>query len=221
MIQSMNLVRQASLLLMIAVFCASCGEFPPSPTATPVTASPTPAAETPTPTNQPAVSPTIPVTSPSPSGPSPTPPYGIEYDDEAPQEPGTIWFGDVSGPRTDNRLEPLPSRCLAHPRLVECASFWPRRGITYEALRAFGAFWGEPVDASRITISLYRLSGDTLDLVWSDVKDINPDAVGYFDDLAPFTSAGTYRLEVTRGPDLLASGVAHLGPRCKQNCSGG
>jgi hypothetical protein len=87
---------------------------------------------------------------------------------------------------------------------------------------AYGAYWGDPVGASRIRISLYRVSGGTLDLVWSDVKSVDPDATGLFDDLVPFASPGTYRLEITNGSNLLAWGIARMGPKCGgTRCSGG
>ncbi len=131
----------------------------------------------------------------------------MEYDDEAPQDAGTVWYGNLTGPPSSVRLEPILR--------------WPKGGLTYEGLRAFGAFWGEPVGAARIRISLYRVSGGTLDLIWSDLKRTEPAATGYLDDLVPFRGPGTYRLEVTRGSELLAWGVAHLGPRCEVNCLGG
>ncbi len=203
----MSIATHAFFVLAIAALCASCGDAIPSPSVAPASPSPTTKAETPTPTTRPAGSPSAPSISPDPTAPTPTPPYDIEYDDEAPQEAGTVWFGNLTGAPSSVRLEPVLQ--------------WPKGGLTYEGLRAFGAFWGEPIGVSRIRISLYQVSGGTLDLIWSDLKRIEPDATGYLDDLVPFKGPGTYRLEVTRGLELLAWGVAHLGPRCEVNCSGG
>lgn len=172
------------------------------------TDSPAPTDGTPAETATPA-----PVISAQPATPSPsppaTPPYRIILSGEAVlQEPGTIIFGSLRGRLADAWLEPFLT--------------WPERGLTVEAEVAFGAFWGEPLGASQITITLYRLKGGTLDLVWADMKRISPDATGYLDELVPFKGPGTYRLEVTRGSMLLAWGVAFMGPRCGEtNCSGG
>ena len=57
--------------------------------------------------------------------------------------------------------------------------------------------------------------------IWSQTRPVDPEATGYLDELVPFEGPGTYRLEVTRGADLLAWGIAHMGPLCKSNCSGG
>lgn len=123
------------------------------------------------------------------------------------QEPGTIIFGSLPGPLSAAWLEPFLT--------------WPDEGLTYEARVAFGAFWGAPLGASAIRITLYRVQGGTLHLVWSDVKRVGPEATGYLDELVPFKGPGTYRLEVTRRSALLAWGVAFMGPRCETNCSGG
>lgn len=78
-----------------------------------------------------------------------------------------------------------------------------------------------PVGAPQIRITLYRVRGGTLEIVWSDVKRVDADATGYLDLLVPFKGLGTFRLEVTRGSELLAWGIANLGPKCKSDCSGG
>lgn len=140
--------------------------------------------------------------------PSPAPPYRIQLGDESiEQKPGTIIFGSLPGPVEEGRLDPYVT--------------WPEVGLTYEAALAFGAFWGGPVRASKVRITLYRMGGGTLHLVWSDTKALDPAATGYLDALVPFKGPGTYRLEVTRGSELLAWGLARLGPRCESNCSGG
>ncbi|TFG68065.1 MAG: hypothetical protein E4H24_04580 [Thermomicrobiales bacterium] len=148
------------------------------------------------------------VTSPTPTPSSATPPYTIEGDNNPPQPPGTIWIGTFSGDPSEKRLEPYLT--------------FPEGGLTISVRPAYGAYWGDPVGASRIRISLYRVSGGTLDLVWSDVKSVDPDATGLFDDLVPFASPGTYRLEITNGSNLLAWGIARMGPKCGgTRCSGG
>ncbi len=98
---------------------------------------------------------------------------------------------------------------------------WPEAGYPYDWRYAFGAFWGEPVEASKIRITLYRVTEGTLRLEWSDTKRVTPDATGYLDELVRFKGPGAYRLEVTRGSDLLAWVVAKMAPRCDQSCSGG
>jgi hypothetical protein len=139
--------------------------------------------------------------------PAPLPPYTTHPGPQVPQEPGTIIFGSIPGPLEEALIEPYLT--------------WPEGGLTYEARVAFGAFWGGPAGTSQIRITLYRVTNGTLDLVWSDSKLVSPEATGYFDELVPFRGPGTYRLEVTRGPDLLAWGLAFMGPKCVTNCSGG
>lgn len=199
----MSVARHVPFLLAVAAMGASCGDVVPSPSVALASPSPAAVAESPTPTARLVGSPIVPAISPEPSAAGWEPPYDIEYDVE-PQLPGTIWFGGLSGPR---RLDPILE--------------WPDAGFKYDFPFRFGAFWGEPIGALRIRISLYRVGGGTLDLIWSEVKRVEPDATGYLDDLVPFKGPGTYRLEVTRGSELLAWGVAHLGPKCKVNCSGG
>jgi hypothetical protein len=139
--------------------------------------------------------------------PAPTPPYTTHPGPQVPQEPGTIIFGSIPGPLEEALIEPYVT--------------WPEGGLPYDARTAFGAFWGGPAGTSQIGITLYRVRSGTLDLVWTDSKRIDPDATGFFDELVPFRGPGTYRLEVTRGPTLLAWGLAFMGPRCVTNCSGG
>ena len=136
------------------------------------------------------------------------PPYRVQLGDVVvTQEPGTIIFGSLPGGLSADLLEPYLT--------------WPEGGLTIDADVAFGAFWGRPVEASEIRITLYRVAGGTLRLVWSDRKDVAPGSAAYLDELVPFAAPGTYRLEVTRGSTLLAWGVAHMGPRCVTDCSGG
>jgi len=201
-------LTRLSLVIAGAVLCASCGDVVPSRTTSTVDPSPAVLVETPAPTAASIATPTAPAPSPMASA---TPPYrlddlGSDMEGRA-QEPGTIIFGALSGPVSDARIEPFWT--------------WPDGGMTYEFRFAFGAFWGGPARAPQIRITLYRLKGGTLDRVWSDVKDIDPDATGYLDTLVPFDGPGTFRLEVTRSSDLLAWGVAHLGPKCESDCSGG
>jgi hypothetical protein len=140
--------------------------------------------------------------------PGTEPPYRIILSgDQLPQEPGTIIFGSLPGRLSDAWLEPF---------LV-----WPEGGLTIDAEVAFGAFWGEPIGASLVMITLYQVESGILDLVWSDTKQIDVDATGYLDELVPFERPGTYRLEVTRDSTVLAWGVAFMGQRCEENCSGG
>jgi hypothetical protein len=154
----------------------------------------------------PVASPSTPTTSASLSA---APPYRILLGDEViVQESGTIIFGSLQPGRvSDAWLEPYLT--------------WPEGGLTYEARIAFGAFWGAPVGGSQIRITLYRVTRGTLQLVWSDTKAVAQDAMGFLDELVPFKGPGTYRLEVTRGSELLAWGLAHMGPRCESNCSDG
>jgi hypothetical protein len=196
--------RQIGLLLVAVALCASCGNLVPSPPAIRET-------ESPAPTDSAAATPSAAVASPPaatpPASPAPTPPYQIRLDEPIVQEPGTVVFGELEGPASDIWLTAyLP---------------WPERGYPYDGRYAFGAFWGEAVQASKIRITLYRITGGTLRLVWSDTKPVAPDATGYLDELVPFKGPGTYRLEVTRGSELLAWVVARMAPRCDQNCSGG
>jgi hypothetical protein len=196
------------LLMIAAAVVASCADVVPSQSADRTNVSQAPTTEAPPSTAAP--------TAPSSTPPTPTPaaseagvpPYRIVFGDEPViQERGTILFGSSPGPIAEARLEPFLT--------------WPDGGLTIDAPVAFGAFWGEPVEASEVRITLYRVAGGTLRLVWSDTKSVPPESTGYFDALVPFEAPGTYRLEVTRGPFLLAWGLAHMGPRCKSDCSGG
>lgn len=191
------------LVVVAAALFASCGDATPSRPATSAGPSATARAGT----SAPNASPT-PVRQSQQPTPSATPPYRFAIDDPGPaQEAGTILFGALSGPVSDGVIEPFRT--------------WPEGGMTYEAPISFGAFWGSPVGASQIRITLYRVRGGTLDRVWSDVKRVDASATGFLDRLVPFKGPGTYRLEVTRDSELLAWGTAHLGPKCETNCSGG
>ena len=119
------------------------------------------------------------------------------------QEPGTILFGSALG-------DPL-----------ESYSGWPCCGITVGYPWDFGAYWGYPVGEDEIRVTLYRALDGTLSLVWTDVKAIDATATGYLDDIVPFEDAGIYRLEVTVGPEPIASTLVRLNPPCTKNCSGG
>lgn len=192
------------LFLVAAELCASCGNVVPSPPTARET-------QLPATTDRATATPPVAVASPPAptafASPAATPPYNIRLDEPIAQERGTVVFGELEGPASDVWLTAyLP---------------WPERGYPYDSRYAFGAFWGEPVKASKIRITLYRITGGTLRLVWSDTKPVTPDATGYLDELVPFKGPGMYRLEVTRGSELLAWVVAHMAPRCEQNCSGG
>lgn len=200
--------NRRALVILLAAAGASAG-----------CADPAPSERVPSPTSSPAPSDVTPFESPSPEPessapreatalPSTEPPYRIVLSGASlPQEPRTIIFGSLPGPVSDALLEPF---------LV-----WPDGGLTIDAEVAFGAFWGGPLGASQIGITLYRMESGTLDLVWSDTKPVDVDATGYLDELVPFERPGTYRLEVTHGSTLLAWGVAFMGPPCEGNCSGG
>jgi hypothetical protein len=200
------------LLLLAAALCASCESVVPSPPAVRETQSPsTTDGTTATPrvavASPPAAPPPASPAATPPASPAATPPYNIRLDEPIAQEPGTVVFGELEGPDSDIWLTAyLP---------------WPDKGYPYDWQYAYGAFWGEPVEASTIRITLYRITDGTLRLVWSDTKPVVPEATGYLDDLVPFKGPGTYRLEVTRGSELLAWVVARMAPRCDQNCSGG
>ena len=201
----MNLPR-IGLMFVVLAFCSACADFSPSPTARD-TQSPGPTAEASAPTSSSVATPPVAVGLPPAASPAATPPYQIRLDEPIVQEPGTVVFGELEGSPSDIWLTAyLP---------------WPEKGYPYDGRYAFGAFWGEPVEASKIRITLYRMTQGTLRLVWSDTKSVRPDATGYLDELVPFKGPGTYRLEVTRGSDLLAWVVAKMAPRCDQGCSGG
>ncbi len=200
--------RAFVILLAAAGASAGCADLAPSERLPSPTSSLAPIEVTP------VESPTSDAESPTPratatTSPSMAPPYRIIIGgNPVRQEPGTILFGSIPGSISDALLEPF---------LV-----WPERGLTIDAEVAFGAFWGGPLGASQITITLYRVEDGTLDLVWSDTKRVGTDATGYLDALVPFRRPGAYRLEVTSGPLLLAWGVAFMGPPCGEtNCSGG
>ena len=202
--------RYLPFVVLVLVLTA-CATFEPRPSPSPmadgsgsIASTPGPAASLP-----PLPMPTRasrPPANPSET-PAPSPPYTAHPELQVPQAPGTIIFGSIPGPLEDAWIEPYVT--------------WPEGGMTYEARMAFGAFWGGRAGTSQIRITLYRVRGGTLDLVWTDSKRISPNATGFFDELVPFRGPGTYRLEVTRGPDLLAWGLAFMGPRCVSNCSGG
>ena len=192
-------------LVVAAVIVMSCAQavptapvLPPSPSLSGIVASPEP-------------SPTTTRTSPPPaSSPAPVeqPPYSLERGGLVlQQEPGSIVFGQLQGDLEDARLEARVS--------------WPDGGLTLDAVVAFGAYWGEPIEASSVRFTLYRVADGTLDRVWTDEKTIDPAATGYLDELVPFEAPGTYRLEATRDDSLLACGLAYMGPPCESDCSGG
>lgn len=209
----MPVPKRIGLLIVAAAWCGACGDVMPSPPSLSASVSPAPTVSAPPLPVEPSARATTPAASPpeaTPSGsPSITPPYRVRLgDEEIVQQPGTIIFGSLPlGLGSDGFLEPYLT--------------WPDGGLTIDAEVAFGAFWGQPLGASEIRITLYRVSGGTLRLVWSDTKPVAPEAIGYLDELVPFKAPGTYRLEVTRGSTLLAWGLAHMGPRCETNCSGG
>jgi hypothetical protein len=203
--------RALVIVLAAASAMAGCAELTPSERASSPTSSlglEVPPTESAAPVPESSAS-TPPTTSPSTPSPSPAPPYRIILGgNPVHQEPGTILFGSLPGPISDALLEPFPA--------------WPERGLTIEAEVAFGAFWGGPLGASQITITLYRIEDGVLNLVWRDTKRVGTEETGYLDALVPFRRAGTYRLEVTRGATLLAWGVAFMGPPCGEtDCSGG
>jgi hypothetical protein len=148
---------------------------------------------------------------PVPTGsPIATPPYTYDIQNipgALPQAPGTVAFGALAGPLSDARLEPF----------IE----WPPGGLTYDFKAAFGALWGTPVGVPTIQVSLYRVTDGTLELERSESKSVDPQATGYLDFVPKGWRPGTYRLEVTNGPILLAQGLAFIGPKCEVDCSGG
>lgn len=197
------------VVLLCFVLVAACGTVPPPPSPPPATegrsaalaASPSPTTvTTPTPSPSPQGTPGL---SPGPSAVAvPTPPYPV-FAYGPTQEPGTIIFGEPQ----DGGVEPYAG--------------WPDGGLPIDRSFAFGAYWGTPANVSRIRITLYRVNDDTLELVWTDVMSIAKDATGFSDTLVPFKRTGLYRLEVTRGPDLLAWALTRMNPPCIENCSGG
>jgi hypothetical protein len=143
-----------------------------------------------------------PVATPSVS-PAVMPPYGT-MDQGPPQKPGTIVFGTLEA---NGRINPFVG--------------WPDAGLSIEYVYAFGAFWGKPVDATTIGITLYEVKAGTLHLVWTDAKKVSRAATGYLDTLVRFKRPGLYRLEVTRNGELLAWAMTKMEPPCVGNCSGG
>lgn len=144
-----------------------------------------------TPAGTPAASPTV------------MPPYGTRSQGP-PQQPSTIVFGWLEA---DGRINPFTG--------------WPDAGLSIEYEYAFGAFWGRPVDATSIMITLYEVKGGTLHLVWTDTKEVPREATGYLDTLVRFERPGLYRLEVTRDDELLAWALTKMEPPCVTDCSGG
>jgi hypothetical protein len=187
-------------ITLIGITLAGCMSVEPSSSAaTFSTLAPTPSSRTP----EPAPS-TVP---PGPSASS-VPPYTITSGrDKIEQQPGTILFGSLPGPLSDGVLEPYLT--------------WPEDGLTIDADVAFGAFWGRPLEASNVTVTLYRVVNGTTEPEWSRRRDADAAATGFLGTLPGFKRPGTYRLEVTRGSELLAWGVAQMGPACTSNCSGG
>ncbi|HEY7130639.1 MAG TPA: hypothetical protein VH440_00220 [Candidatus Limnocylindrales bacterium] len=100
---------------------------------------------------------------------------------------------------------------------------WPDAGLGTDHAYAFGAYWGQPIGATRIEVTLYEVKAETLHLVWTDSKPVKPDATGYLDTLVPFRRPGIYRLEVTRRNELVASALTRIEPACvgPTACSGG
>jgi hypothetical protein len=131
------------------------------------------------------------------------PPYGT-MDQGPPQKPGTIVFGWLEA---DGRINPFTG--------------WPDVALSIEYAYAFGAFWGRPVDATRITITLYEMKAGTRHLVWRETKRVTREATGYLDTLARFERPGLYRLEVTRDDELMAWALTKMGPPCVGTCAGG
>jgi hypothetical protein len=211
MIGLSKIAARTGSIFLAAALCTACGTDVPSrpPPASPSN-SPSEQAHSQTSTGSPDSS-SVPVDSPPPrasASTAPSPPYRVELGSQVVrQERGTILFGSLPGTVEDAWLEPYLT--------------WPETGLTIDARVACGAFWGRPLGVSSIRITLYRVRSGTLHFVWSVTKRVNPDAMGYLDELVSFKAPGTYRLEVTRGSTLLAWGVAHMGPRCKTNCSGG
>ena len=196
-------IRLAAIAL-IAITLAACTSVVPSPSAPAIRSSwPIPSSRT----TQPATPTVAPRALPAKSA-SAVPPYTIALGvDTIEQQSGTIVFGSLPGPLSDGVLEPYLT--------------WPEDGLTIDAELAFGAFWGRPLKASDVTITLYRVVNGTTELEWSRKRDADPDATGYLGALPRFIRPGTYRLEVTRRSTLLAWGVAQMGPPCTSNCSGG
>lgn len=85
----------------------------------------------------------------------------------------------------------------------------------------FGAYFGRPVGASSVTITLFELRNDAWREVWSDRKNIEPTDAGFADTLVRFVRPGLYRLDVVARDDLLASALMRMEPPCVRDCSGG
>ena len=98
----------------------------------------------------------------------------------------------------------------------------PRSSTTVGQPRAFGAFWGRPLDRDEIRVTLYEVVDGTMRQVWSVTKRAKVIDTGFADTVAPTTDPGIYRMEVTRGADVLAWGLLEVGPPCAAiACSGG
>jgi hypothetical protein len=199
------------LSVLAAAACASCGAVEPSDRANPTSAPPVSQASAPAPSpsrTEPAFKPSASTFASDLATPAPTPPYRVGTGKWAlEQEPGTIIFGSAPGGVEAGLLEPYITRQTGRPVRPFVVPF------NWEV--AFGAFWEEPVGHTQIRITLYRFTGGTLHLVWSDPKRVKQEATSYFDELVPFKGPGVYRLEVTDGSRLLAWGVVSLGPYLK------
>jgi hypothetical protein len=98
----------------------------------------------------------------------------------------------------------------------------PRARIGTGQLKAFGAFWGQPIGDDAVRITLYEVRGGTLHRVWSQSKRVDVVATGFADTIVPIAKPATYRMEVTRGNDVMAWGLLVVIPPCESlGCSGG
>jgi hypothetical protein len=88
--------------------------------------------------------------------------------------------------------------------------------------RAFGAFWGQPLGRDEIRVTLYEVVDGSLRQVWSETKRAKVLDRGFADSVVPIDEPGLYRMEVTRGADVLAWGLLDVEPPCEAlGCSGG
>jgi hypothetical protein len=118
------------------------------------------------------------------------------------QEAGTILFGDLAG----DSLSPF--------------SGFPY-GFTIDRRWGFGAYFGRPVGATEVTVTLYRSVDGEWQVVWSEAKHVDPTTTGYAAHLADFAEPGLYRLDVGAGGVVLATALMRMEPPCVGTCTGG
>ena len=132
----------------------------------------------------------------------PRPPYEI-YGGGGPQQRRTILLGAKDG----DALEPYAA--------------WPDGRFAVDAPLTYGAYWGEPAGATELRLAIYQVIDETLELVSSVMVTVDPSAMGHLDQLPAIARAGLYRVEITRGSEVLAWTLVLMDPPCGESCAGG